>query len=128
MEGTRTNFEFVVKDTKQKLLASMIIELALHVPPTPFEVRYIWLRRETGLISGLHIRRLYTELTHRRNGYASHLVNEAIAYSRQVLIPLYIDVRAERMDLRKWLRSFGFAESIFWYNSGERPMVRYRFY
>ena len=128
MEGTRTNLVCLIKNTKQKVLGSIAVELARDATPTRHELRYVWRNKNIGLVSGLFVRSLSVRQHERGNGYGSFLLSEAKSFAQRELLPLYIDVHSVRMDLRKWLRSFGFAESIFWHNSRETLMVRYRHY
>jgi len=124
----RTPFEKVIRDTRGKEVGAVSIEHVFEATPLLYEWRYIWLKRAMGPVSGIFIRRLHIAPKERGRGYGTLLLREAIDYSHKALLPLYIDVPGRRMDLRRWLRSFGFSENIFWHNTCDTPMVRYRYY
>jgi GNAT superfamily N-acetyltransferase len=112
----------LIKDSKQ--IGNLVLACLHNAPPRPRD----YLRHDGCAYlpqTRIEIRELSVIESERGEGYGDTLLHLAITRARHSQLILTIDVPTVRNDVRRWLRSWGFQERIFWRSSQGIPFVMY---
>ena len=110
---------------KDEPVGTLLVTVATDVLPTPYERKWMWGHELSPRMSGIYIKHLFVARHARGEGFGSNLLLEAVKLGRGVGRHVYINTPVANTSARRFLRSNGFSENIFWFTPDHTLMVRY---
>ncbi len=110
---------------KDETVGTLLVTVVTDMFPTPYERKWMWGHESSSRMSGINIKHLFVACHARGLGFGSHLIFEAVKLGRTMVCHVYINTPASDSPARRFLRSSGFTENIFWYTPDHTLMVRY---